>query len=657
MESLEQILRQYEETKRELLHRSGAHKNNGETKAPRGKKDYIEKTVLHCLHRVISSYCSLVLVHREERHSHGRNKGEGGPKKGDKRRKIKSSCKNRWNDGAAHDELARRVTQKKAIQRTHIARVTRFVKTDRSIGTFGKYVERVFRLRKRRTCDGETEEVDRSAAGEIHTEEVLHTEEVHRIGNPPRDRYKRLPKRRIQIILEKDIHFDLFLGAVLNFLQVLLHRKCHHQYCQANCVKDKPPCGSNLTKENKKNWWSSVLRDGGRSKELREYTADVKRLPAQTERVTHFTENPHRRSSSSMNSVLHGGKKHESKSNGEERERRNRSDPFRDSPSEVNSPLHPIDMKMQLWSFLLDGNHHPYNSIIREVDPTLLYIIDSDRSLLRILFFFNMMHLFVTYMYVTICRNEPPLFSCISVFVAIIRSFHGTFKLASNGATEWKQAYAFFCAFASMLRRDILPPAMGGSDRSGQRGGSGRGGRSGGDIEEGSQEEEDIPEGNTLRGMHNQGRGKSHLVHSFGGLCFGAGRACSPGSDARRGTPPLEEGLLNSQAHGKGKSKNEQIGVPPDGRYCYYATVKNDDEIDSVNLAIHVTNTSKDNICFYKRYIEEHIQRGFLRVYKLSEPRKGISSGEKNKEEGISDPSMFKNYRQLFRNFFQEIVS
>ncbi|ANQ07259.1 Uncharacterized protein PCOAH_00016190 [Plasmodium coatneyi] len=603
MEKLEEISRQYEQTKRELLHWIGAQKNNGASKASRGKKHYLEKTVLHSLHEVINSYCSLVIVHREGRHSHGTNKGKGGPQNGDRRRNVKDSCKNRWSDGAAHDELSRRVAQKKAIQHRHVARVNRFVKTDKAIGTFGKYVERVFRLRRHSTCDGETEQGDASSVQEIHPEE-----------KSPNEEYKRLPKRRIQIILERDIHFDLFLGAVLNFLQMLLRTELHRVNAEANCVKDNPPCVSNLTNEGKKNWWSRMLSEGGRGKQLGVQTTHVKRLPAQKERVTHFVDNPHGPSSSSRDTAHRG----------EERKRRSKNDSFKDPPSGVNSPLYPMDMKMLLWSSLLDGNHHPYNFIIRKVDPNLLYIIDSDRTLLRILFFFNVVHLFVTYMYVTICQNEL-LFSCLSVFVTIIRGFHGTFKLVSNGATEWKHAYPFFCAFASMVKRDILP--------------------SGG----GSQEEECIPEGNTLQGMHNQGGENSHVVHSFGGLCFGVGRG-----DARKDVP---RECLNSQTQKKGKKKNEQIGASPHDQYCYYATVKNEDEVDSVNLAIHVTNTSKDNISFYRRYIEEHIQRVFLHVYKLSEPKKRICSSEKNKEEGINDPSIFKNYRQLFRSFFQEIVS
>ncbi|CAI7719739.1 conserved Plasmodium protein, unknown function [Plasmodium vivax] len=644
METLEEIWRRYEEAKRELLHRAGRHESNGAMKAPRGEKHYVEKTVLRSLHRVISSYCSLVMVHTGGRHPHGTKKGKGGPKNGEKRRSTKNTCENRWIEGAANDELARRVAEKRAIQRRHIERVKRFVKTDRSIGTFGKYVERVFRFRGRGTYDGGKEQVDGFAAGERHTEEAHHVE-----ISPP-DGYKRLPKRRIQISLEKDVHFGLFLGEVVNFLQVLLHRKSPHEHVQANYVKENPPRVSSLTSEGRKNWWSRMLSEGGRANLLGAQTPDVKKLPAQKGRVTPFAENPHGGGNSRRETSQKGEEKHEGNSNGEERRKRNRNDPFGDPPGGVNTPLPLMDMSMsmQLWSSLLDGNHHPHNCLIRGVDPNLLYVIDSDRDLLRVLFFFKTVHLFVAYVYVTICRSET-LLSCLSVFWALNRSFHGTFKLSSTGATEWKNAYAFFCAFASMLRRDILPPARGGSQVSG-----GSDVIRGSDVTGVTQQEEAIPEGDTPKGMHNHWGGNSHLVHCFGGLCFTAGGEASPGSHPRRGAPP--EGP-NSQAHGKGKSKKEQIGAPPDGQYCYYATVKNDDDIDSVNLAMHVTNTSKDNIRFYKRYIQEHIQRGFLRVYKLSETKKRTYSSEKNKEGGISRASMFKNYGQLFRNFLQEIVS
>ncbi|KJP85537.1 hypothetical protein AK88_04846 [Plasmodium fragile] len=624
-EVLEEISRQYEETKRELLHRAEAHKkNNGVAKASGGKKQYIEKTVLHNLHRVIISYCNLVKVHREGQHAHGTNKGKGGSKKGHKRRNIKDTCKNGWSDVVIHDELARKVAQTKAIQRGHIERVNRFIKTDKSIGTFGKYVERVFRLRRRSTFDGR----------------VNHTE------TPPSDAHKPLRKRRIKIILEKDVHFDLFLGECMHFLQVLLHGKSQGSYVQANYVKGRPRSVKGLAKEDKNNWWSRMLSDGGRGKQLGVPTVHVNTLPGEKKRVsTHFAGIPHGRINAGVrNPARPGEKKHENNSNDNERERRKKNDPFKDPISRMHFPLQPMDMKMELWSSFLDGNHHLYNCITRQVDPNLLYIIDNDRMLLRTLFFFKMIHLFVTYIYVTMCRSEP-LFSCVAVFLNIIRSFHGTFQLASNGATKWKHAYAFFCAFASVLRRDILPPATGVSG--------------GGDTSEGS----DVSGGDERSGrsnvsdgkMHNQCGGNSHLVHSFGGLCFGPGRASSPKSDARKGAAPAEG--IKSQAHRKGKSKNEQIGTPSDGQYCYYATVKNEDEVDSVNLAIHVTNTSKDNIFFYKRYIEEHIHKVFLHVYKLSEPKKRICSKEKNKEEGISDPSVFKNYGKLFRNFFQEIVS
>ncbi|CAA9987569.1 conserved Plasmodium protein, unknown function [Plasmodium knowlesi strain H] len=624
MENLEELLRQYEETKRELLERVGVNRNNGATKSPRRNKHYVEKTILHSLDGVINAYCTLVILHREGRHSHKTNKRKGEPKNGDNRRNIKDTCKNRWSGGRiAHDELTRKVAQRKATQGRHIERVSRFVKTDKAIGIFGKYVEKVFRLRSRSTCDGDAEQIDGSELQGIDIEDS------------PRNGYRGLPKRRIKIILEKDIHFDLFLGAVLNFLQVLLHTKSHPVYAQANCVKHNPPCMNGSIKEDKKNWWSRMLSKGGKEKEFGLQAMHINRLPSYKERIPHFVVNPHGPSNPSKDTAHDDEKKKESNLNDEERERQNKDDPFKYSPSGENSPFYPMDMEMLLWSSLLDGNHHTYNYIIGTVDPNMLYIIDSDRSLLKILFFFNVVHLFATYMYVTLCRNEL-LFSSMSVFVTILGSFHGEFKLVSNGATEWKNAYPFLCAFASLVRRNILSPSTGKnnvSDGGNQRGNT---------------------EVDRHKTEYEEGKGNSHLLQNFGGLCFGDGRRGSSGSDARKGILP--EGL-NNQKEGKGKRKNEQIGTPPDDEYCYYGTVTNEDEIDSVNLAINVTNTSKENISFYKRYIEEHIQRVFLDVYKLNEAKKGECSREKNKEDGISDPSIFKNYRELFRSFFQEIVS
>ncbi|CAD51974.1 hypothetical protein CYL21_0952 [Plasmodium falciparum NF54] len=132
--------------------------------------------------------------------------------------------------------------------------------------------------------------------------------------------------------------------------------------------------------------------------------------------------------------------------------------------------------KKEITNLLYKNNNHMfyndlnsqyyYNSfMLKTIDPNLLYLIDNDFDLIKILFFFQVPHLFIMYVYIITCdknKNNSNYYHnmyhkfYMSLLFKIINAFYSSFILTYNKLVSNKDLIILFKIFSNILKKNHI---------------------------------------------------------------------------------------------------------------------------------------------------------------------------------------------------------
>ncbi|CRG96840.1 conserved Plasmodium protein, unknown function [Plasmodium gallinaceum] len=581
---------------------------------------YIEKKIIYNLYQIIKSYYYLLTFFSKTKKKKKKEK--------EKKRNYKDKYNKKKND-INEETILKKLQKKKILQNRYTKKIKDFLKTNKSINIFKDYIEKNFLIKNYNSNNNKK-------------------------------------KNRIIINIETNIYFNNFVTHIINFLYLILQNNINHENfkniyssneLRINVHKfdENSDCSYNINNEesiqsnefvniinikNKKIEDINTTFNEENSKEnnklLKDYIFCEENILKKDNLKIGNTFNEENISDGS-NITEHLDKKKEK----EDDHMKNENYFF----------FHLYKKNMYLINKDIES-YYCYNSfIIRNIDSNLLYIIDNDMNLLKILFYFDVVNLFVIYLYMKTCKNEE-MRKYISILLIITIKFKKTFKLSSNTLIENKNIPILFYIFSNILKKNIFK------------------------INNRNNENNltitinNNTSNNSLYKLNSNKKNNLYFlinlnelyitkttndIKNMNGIKKKKNTFLFSYKNSEYYTSKESLILVNNHNNIIKKKKINKININDiikdkiEKNDYYYSFIKDENEIDSVNLTLSINNTKNENILFHKSYITEHIYNLFLNKYNLKLEKNIISNQLKKEENNIS---LFDNYKKIFHNFF-----
>ncbi|SBT71068.1 conserved Plasmodium protein, unknown function [Plasmodium malariae] len=330
------------------------------------------------------------------------------------------------------ESIVRKLERKKVLQNRHIKKIKHFVKMNKTINKFKNYIEKTYMKRVRYNEEKRENKKEKN----VYLQTPAHT-------------------RRIRINTEQNVYFDKFVLSVINFLHSLVEAGGKHDMRDNNIdYTANFECANNFT--NQSNGISSVRSHSNGHGEGGPQVEPLKReerVDIHNEDIKLKMNKKNWNNSQKCDFFYSNGNslKNEKDDNYifREKKKKNEKKKFLFFLEIYKKNMHHISSSNS------DVFYYYPSFIIRKIDENLLYLIDSDMNLIKIMFYFNVIHLFVFYLYIINCSNDY-LLVYIYIFLSIAGNFKTNFKLSSRIIEQNKNILTVFYVFASILKSNIL---------------------------------------------------------------------------------------------------------------------------------------------------------------------------------------------------------
>ncbi|CRG99504.1 conserved Plasmodium protein, unknown function [Plasmodium relictum] len=669
MEELKEIIYKLKKLKKNL--------NNKVTNMNYGdymiNNHYIEKKIVYILYQIIKSYYYLLTLYGK------RSK----KKKRKKENKIKDKGRNKNKKYINEEIILKKLKRKKIIQNRYTKKIKDFLKSNKSINIFKNYVEKKY-LKQHINCDNKK-------------------------------------KRKILINIETNIYFNNFIAHIINFLYFIfqndinnenfkndysnnkLRNEVHKLYKNSNFSnyniinKESIQGNKHVSIINKKNKEVediyTIFKEkipNKNNKLLKEYSFFKEENIIKKDNLKIANTSNKEITCNDLDVIKHPIKKQEKDDN--------------KNSDENYFFFHLYKKNMYLINKNIESYYYYYNSfIIRSIDSNLLYIIDNDMNLLKILFYFDVVNLFVIYLFIINCKNQE-MCKYLSIFLIINIKFRRNFKLYFNKLLENKNIPILFYVFSNILKKNIFKANNKNNENklmvSINNNVSNDSLYNTTSLKKNNlylkmnlkefyimKTTNDIKEINRIKkknntflflyknSEYNNDERSSLLISDHNNINKKVNKIINiydKTKDKNKKNEYINKSRISHTSDEEilkfSKSKNEKkekqfsyenlfnyfntiknTSNEKNDYYYYYSLIKDENEIDSVNLTLSVNNTKDENIFFYKSYIIEHIYNLFLNKYNLKLKKNTYVSNETKKE---NNTSLFDNYKKLFHNFF-----
>ncbi|CAD2090415.1 conserved Plasmodium protein, unknown function [Plasmodium vinckei lentum] len=342
------------------------------------------------------------------------------------------------------------------------------------------------------------------------------------------------------------------------------------------------------------------------------------------------------------------------------------------------------------------------NLLIKTIDNNLLYIIDSDIMLTKIMMYFDLIDIFISYFLFISNYVNKELIYYVNIFIIIIEKFRNKFSLLSKTIIENKNIFTIFFLFSNSIKKNILNNETSicrcpNFEKKTERDNTNLFSK---ECEKGNKYFLDDVKKFYLNWMYNyddvqsskiqnedcksynENEQVTHLLNEEG-ICKERIKKKSF-KNLKQTNGECREIFYNRESIFYEKTKKNKYNIKNELENVAYShdnlsiikminsiSNKKDDmiekdynhiiineegESDCVNMALNINEGNKENIKFYKGYIKEHICNFFENKYNLKKLQNNNYS--KLKESNIkkntvkNNISLFENYKNIFHKFF-----
>ncbi|VTZ68513.1 conserved Plasmodium protein, unknown function [Plasmodium chabaudi chabaudi] len=337
------------------------------------------------------------------------------------------------------------------------------------------------------------------------------------------------------------------------------------------------------------------------------------------------------------------------------------------------------------------GNNN--NLLIKKIDNNLLYIIDSDIMLTKIMVYFDLIDIFISYfLFISNCINKEVIYY-VNIFIIIIEQFRNKFSLLSKTIIENKNIFTIFFLFSNSIKKNILnnETSMCRYFNFEKKTEWDNTNLFNNKYEKGNKCFLNDVKEIYLNWMYSYDKGESSKIENEDSKNEQVGNLANEDDISKE---RIKKTVFNKLQTSVGSDeisysrknilyeKNNNIKDEPENvthghdnlniiklinsmssknkdmieKDFNYIIINDERESDCVNMALNIHEEDKENIKFYKGYIKEHICNFFENKYNLKKIQN--NNYNKLKENNIkkntvkNHVSLFENYKNIFHKFF-----
>ncbi|KYO00272.1 hypothetical protein PGSY75_0929300 [Plasmodium gaboni] len=362
---------------------------------------YYEKRNLYNLYKIIK--CYYYLLTRSIKHE----KWKRIYKEEKKHKRDKKKCNNRKTFIV---EEEKKILLKKRIQKEYVHKIKNYIIMNRNIHAFKFLLEEYVYMNKYNDfINGEKIEI--------------------KIKKKRRQKQKKR-KRNIRISMDKNVLFNKFISYIIQFIYNILERNnITNNICSNNITNNI--CSNNISYNMCSNNMTNNMCSNNN------FSSFFQKMQMNKYELSNDGNNMN---NSNKLSIINNKKK-----------------------KKVKYLLYKNNNHM-LYNDL--NSPYYYNSfILKTIDSNLLYVIDNDFDLMKILFFFQVPHLFIMYMYIITCNKNNNLCNYydniyhkiyMSLLLKIMNEFYSSFILTYNELVSNKKLIILFKIFSNILKKNHI---------------------------------------------------------------------------------------------------------------------------------------------------------------------------------------------------------
>ncbi|VEV56116.1 conserved Plasmodium protein, unknown function [Plasmodium vinckei vinckei] len=322
------------------------------------------------------------------------------------------------------------------------------------------------------------------------------------------------------------------------------------------------------------------------------------------------------------------------------------------------------NMHNNMYNNMYNNNN---NLLIKKIDNNLLYIIDNDIMLTKIMMYFDLVDIFISYfLFISNCVNKELIYY-VNIFIIIIEKFRNNFSLLSKTIIENKNIFTIFFLFSNSIKKNILNNETSicrypDFEKKTEWDSTNLFSK---ECEKGNKYFLDDVKKFYLNWMYsydkvghnkiqNEDKQVTHILNEDGICKEGIKKKLlenfkQPNGECREVSYNGENitKLINSISN-----KNDNMIE----KEYNYIIISEEGESDCVNMALNINEGNKENIKFYKGYIKEHICNFFENKYNLKKLQSNnyskLKESNTKKNTVKNNISLFENYKNIFHKFF-----